>query len=88
MEQSVRPVNVICICNAEGEIRPLRLQMEQGRNLLRADVEEIISVREEPRIGVEAYVFTCVVRMGAKRQLLELKYRIRSHSWILMRVVC
>ena len=41
MEQNVFPVDVISMCSASGEIRPLRLRMEDEQHqLLRIDIEE------------------------------------------------
>ena len=41
-----KPVEVISVCSADGEIRPLRLRMEDDRHqLLRIDIAEIVSQR-------------------------------------------
>ena len=42
--QNICPVDVICICSADGDIRPLRFRMEdEKKQLLRVDIDEIIS---------------------------------------------
>ena len=39
-----RPVDVISMCSADGEIRPLRLRMEdEEHQLLRIDIDEIVA---------------------------------------------
>ena len=44
MEQLNSPVDVISVCSANGEIRPLRLRLEaEDHRLLRVDIDEIIS---------------------------------------------
>ncbi len=88
MPDAVRPVDVICVCSASGEIKPLRLQVEEEEGFLRGDIEEIVSVKQVPYVGAESYLYTCVVRLGSRRQLVELRYRIRTHKWTLVRVVC
>ena len=41
------PVDVISVCSASGDIRPLRLRMEDGEHqLLRIDIDEVISSKE------------------------------------------
>ena len=85
MEQ-LRPVDVISVCSAEGEIRPLRLRVEgEDRELQRLDIEEVVSVWRVPYVGVEAYVFLCRTTSGGQGRLLELKYSIRSHTWWILR---
>ena len=88
MEQKVYPVDVICMCSASGEIRPLRLRLEDEQHqLLRVDIEEIISSKEIQYVGIEATVYLCRATVQEKKWLFELKYTIRSHTWCLVRKV-
>ncbi len=89
MENNICPVDVICICSADGNIRPLRFRMEdEAHQLLRVDIDEVISSRKIQYVGIEAHVFLCRATVGERRWLFELKYTIRSHSWCLLRKVC
>ena len=89
MERVNCPVDVISICSANGEIRPLRLRMEtKDHNLLRVDIDEVVSSKEIQYVGIEAQIFLCRATVRGKRWLLELKYTIRSHSWCIIRKVC
>ena len=54
LEQKICPVDVISVCSADGEIRPLRFRMEETHQLLRVDIDEIISVRQVQYVGIEA----------------------------------
>ena len=88
MEMKNRPVDVISVCSADGEIRPLRLRMEdEEHRLLRIDIAEVISSKEIQYVGIEAHIFLCRAFVGEKEWLFELKYTIRTHSWCLMRKV-
>ena len=88
MEQAVFPVDVISMCSAGGDIRPLRLRLEdEGHQLLRVDIDEIVSVRYIQYVGIEAHIFLCRATVHGKRWLFELRYTIRSHSWCLTRRV-
>ena len=88
MEQTVFPVDVISMCSAGGDIRPLRLRLEdEGHQLLRIDIDEVVSVRYIQYAGIEAQVFLCRATVREKRLLFELKYTIRTHSWCLLRKV-
>lgn len=89
MESHKCPVDVISICSASGDIRPLRLRMEdEAHQLLRIDIDEVISVKEVQYVGIEAQIFLCRATVREKKWLFELKYTIRTHTWCLHRRVC
>ena len=82
------PVDVISVCSADGSIKPLRLRMEdEDHQLLRIDIEEVISCKEIQYVGIEAHVFLCRATIRGKESVFELKYTIRSHNWCLLRKV-
>ncbi len=88
MQQNICPVDVISVCSAGGEIRPLRFRMEdEAHQLLRIDIDEVISSKEIQYVGIEAHVFLCRATVNGRKWLFELKYTIRSHSWCLNRRV-
>ncbi len=87
--QNICPIDVICICSANGDIRPLRFRMEdEAHRLLRIDIDEIISSRPVQYVGIEAKIFLCRATVDDKMWIFELKYTIRNHSWCLLRKVC
>lgn len=88
MEQKLCPVDVISMCSADGRIRPLRLRMENdAHQLVRVDIDEVISVKPVQYVGIEAYIFLCRATVDQRRWLFELKYTIRTHVWCLQRSV-
>lgn len=88
MGDTIQPVDVIAMCSANGDILPLRLRMEdEEHQLLRIDIEEVISSKEIQYVGIEAHVFLCRAYVKGKQWLFELKYTIRSHCWSLQRKV-
>lgn len=88
LEAKMCPVDVISMCSAGGEIRPLRLRLEETHQLLRIDIDEVISVKNVQYVGIEAKIFLCRATVKGKQTLFELKYTIRTHSWCLLRKVC
>lgn len=77
-----RAVDVISVCSADGSIRPLRLQLEdEERQLLRINIQEVISVKEIEHVGVEAKVFLCRAMLHDQDWTFELKYTFRTHTW-------
>lgn len=86
--ETIYPVDVISMCSANGEIWPLRLRMEdEEHQLLRIDIEEVISSKPIQYVGIEAHVFLCRATVRGKQWLFELRYTIRSHCWHLQRKV-
>lgn len=88
MEQTNCPVDVISMCSASGEICPLRLRLEtEDHQLLRVDIDEVISSKKVQYVGIEAQIFLCRATVDGKQWLFELKYTIRTHSWCFVRRV-
>ena len=88
MELSVCPVDVISVCSANGDIRPLRIRIEdEAHQLLRVDIDEVISIKPVQYVGIEAHIFLCRATVRGKKWLFELKYTIRSHCWCFLRRV-
>ena len=82
------PVDVIAVCSTDGSIKPLRFRIEdEDHQLLRIDIEEVISSKEIQYVGIEAYVFLCRATVRGKESVFELRYMIRSHNWQLLRKV-
>jgi hypothetical protein len=76
------------MCSADGQIRPLRFRMEDDdHQLLRIDIDEIISCRQVQYVGIEAQIFLCKAFVNEKQWLFELKYTIRTHCWCFFRRV-
>jgi len=89
VEQKICPVDVISVCSADGRIRPLRMRIEdESHQLMRVDIDEVISVKQIQYVGIEAFVFLCRATVDEKRWLFELKYTVRTHTWCLFRRVC
>ena len=83
-----QPVDVISVCSANGDIKPLRLRMEdEEHQLLRVDIHEIVSVKPVQFVGIEAQIFLCKSIVQGKEWLFELKYTIRTHTWCILRKV-
>lgn len=83
-----QPVDVISVCSANGDIKPLRLRMEdEEHQLLRVDIHEIVSVKPVQFVGIEAQIFLCRSVVQGKEWLFELKYTIRTHTWCILRKV-
>ena len=76
------PVDVISVCSADGTIRPLRLRLtDENRQLLRVNIDEVISAQEVRHVGVESVIYLCRAKLAQQEWTFELKYSIRNHCW-------
>ena len=86
MDSYMWPVDVISVCNAVGEIRPIRVQLNNAdHHKLRIDVEEILNIKNIPYVGAEAHIFVCRAKAEGRTMTIELKYTFRTHTWCLLR---
>lgn len=89
MEQNICPVDVICMCSADGDIRPLRFRITDEDHCVRSiNIDKVISTRSVQYVGIEATIFLCQVTIEQQKLVLELRYTIRTHSWCILRKVC
>ena len=83
-----RPIEMLSVCGADGTLRPVRFRYEDEAHALETvQVSEVVSCKEVQYVGVEALIFLCRVRVAELERLLELKYTVRTHRWVLFRVV-
>ena len=61
---------------------------DEDHQLLRIDIEEVVSSKKIQYVGIEAHVFLCRATVGQREWVFELRYTIRTHSWCWLRRVC
>lgn len=84
METWIRPVDVISLCSTKGELKPLRLRVEENEENIRIDIQDVVSVKEIPYTGAEAKIFLCRALIHGRSCMIELKYTVRTHCWTLL----
>ena len=88
MEEKNCPVEMISVCGTEGRILPVRFRFETAERSVRTvQISEVISSKEICYVGIEAIIYICKAKMEEKERLLELKYTVRTHRWVLFRVI-
>lgn len=85
MEQMIRSVAVIALWEADGTMRPLRLQLEDRGQFLRVDIQKVVTAKNLRNAGREEQIFDCFGKVGNLTCRVELKYCIQSHVWLLLR---
>ncbi|MBO7251592.1 MAG: hypothetical protein J6V25_03080 [Oscillospiraceae bacterium] len=84
MQSWIRPVDVISLTTTEGELKPLRLRLEEHEQYVRINIRDVVNVKEIPYVGVEAKIFTCRAEIYGRDCMIELKYSIPNHNWTLL----
>lgn len=81
-----RKIDVITLCGADGEIRPLRIRAQGGEEAdICGNVCDIICSKDIIKAGSEIKIFLCRIRTDERIVIVELKYFARMHSWFLTR---
>lgn len=79
-------IDVITLCGADGELRPLRIRaLEETGETIIGNVQQIIDRKENNRVCIESMLYLCRVDLDGRSVVVELKFHIRSHSWYLTR---
>lgn len=80
-----KTVDVISVCDAEGEILPLRMQMvDENRQLLRVRIQDAYVMERIQHIGAESVIFYCRAQVHDRVLSFRLQYTYRSHIWHLL----
>ena len=88
MVRKTCPVDVISVCSASGEIRPLRLRMEDEAHCLQTvSISQVVCAKPIQYAGIDAIQYLCKAVEEGRERLFELRYAVRAHRWTLFRVV-
>ena len=88
MRQMRCPVDVISLCEADGQLRPLRIRyVDEQQQYQKMDIEAVLR-RDVVRItGAEAEQFLCRATVEGVSRLFWLKYSLRNHSWCITQII-
>lgn len=78
------PVDVIATFNVQGRIKPNYIRLEDQEHVLQTHkIENIVFSREEKFAGAEVMFFCCNIRVGDCMQMINIKYHVKTHQWVL-----
>lgn len=82
------PVDMISVCNTLGEVKPMRLRLENElHERVTVDITEILLRKEAKPSGVRILIFVCRVCLYEEEHLIELHYNTESLKWTLYRML-
>ncbi len=79
------PVDVNATFNVQGKIKPIYIRLEDEEHILQTyKIESIVYSREEKYAGVDTLLFCCNIQVGACMQMINIKYHVKTHQWVLV----
>ncbi|MDF2820279.1 MAG: hypothetical protein K0R15_720 [Clostridiales bacterium] len=88
MQTNNIPVEAISVCNTIGDIRPMRIRLEDDNHqLMILNVNEIIYSKECNLSGIISYRYGCKVHIHGVERLIELMYNVQSHKWTILKIL-
>lgn len=79
------PVDVIATFNVQGKIKPNFIRLEDEYHVLQTyKIENIIFSREEKYAGIPVILFCCSIMRDGCMQVIQIKYHVRTHQWVLV----
>lgn len=82
------PVEMISVCDAEGQLRPLRFRFEDAAHRLHTvRVSEVVTSKEINYVGLQSYLYVCRALSQGREIVLELRYLVKAHRWVLFRML-
>ena len=82
------PIDTISFCNTLGEIKPMRIRIEnEAHERIIADIKEIAYHKETKPSGITVLVYGCKLILFGEERLIELHYYTDTHRWTLFRIV-
>ena len=82
------PIEMICVCGADGKLTPLRFRMEDEEHCLQTvAISQVLCSKPIQYVGIDAIQYLCKAKSGEQERLFELRYTLNTHIWTLFRVV-
>ena len=83
------PVEMISLCDDQGQLKPLRFRYKDERQQPHVvHVDQVLESKELNFVGVQVYQYLCRACLaGGKEILFELRYTVKNHCWVLFRVI-
>lgn len=82
------PIDMISFCSTLGEIKPLRIRLEnEMHEIVTIDIIDILYKKESKPAGIRLLTYGCRITWYEEEHLIELNYNVDSHKWTLFRML-
>lgn len=86
MKIYMKPIRMISVTEFDGNIRPIRFQVEQNEELITIKVDYISEQHTEKLAGIATIIYRCQSVINNVERVFELKYEIPTHKWFLYKL--
>lgn len=77
-----KPIKMIAWFNDNGNINPIKFQIQEDGNRV-VKIDRVIKKEQEKLAGNIMEKFTCVSNINGAEKIYEVKYDSKSYKWIL-----
>ena len=86
MKIVAKPIDVIACFDRNGSIQPIRFRLENEDDSVQIiKINKIIKITQEKLAGNVMELFVCNTIINGLEKIVELKYELDSHKWILFK---
>lgn len=83
------PVEVISNCDVQGKILPIKLRYEaEDYTICVSRITSVLYAQENNFAGNKTFDYCCRVMFEEREHLIELRYFIITHKWVIKKVLC
>lgn len=86
MKIVAKPIEVLAVFSATGEIRPYRFRISSDPHMQTIRVDRIVHVEEKKVAGISAIHFDCRSQMDEREIMYQLRYQTEDQRWILFKI--
>jgi len=86
MKIYMKPIRMISVTDFDGNIRPIRFQVEQQEELITIKVDYISQQHNEKLAGIPTIIYRCQSVINNVERIYELKYELMTYKWFLYKL--
>ncbi len=86
MKIVAKPIEVLAVFSANGDIRPYRFRITSEEQTQTIKIDRVVHVEEEKVAGIHAIHFDCRSRIDDREIMYQLRYQTQEQCWILFKI--
>lgn len=80
------PIEMIGWFDFKGQLKPISFKFTIGREIFKGKILNIQERHKELFCGNPMEVFTCLTELNGQERLVEFKYEVNTHKWMLFKM--
>ena len=88
MNLTNKPVETVTKFDLSGNMIPLRIRFDnEDHTRITADIYNIVSTKSNNFAGINTIDYVCLLELDQKEHMIELRYHVPDHKWVLRNVI-